>query len=286
MTAFLFLGIAFTFTIVNRLYAKRTLNSLDTYGVTILSNIFCTLVLLPYALYKLPEILAIPFEQLTLIFILGILWAIIAWLINASVALNDFSFKEIIRQTRVIFVVLGGVVFLGESLTTLDIFGIGAIILSAIIISWRKTSLREHLTSKPIVFAWLSSLLVAIATLLEKQVVMDVDVLTYAFLGAFALPTIFLLPFLTQKRRIVVKNLLTQHKIEITLFSSFMLTAFVAGLFVYKLLPISIAYPLIQSATVFSVLIGTTIFEGNHQWKRKGVAAVIAILGVILIQIP
>lgn len=286
MTAFLFLGIAFVFTIVNRLYAKKTLNELDTFGVTILTNLFCALVLLPYALYTLPEILALSFEQSVLIFILGILWAIIAWVMNASIALNDFSFKEIIRQTRVIFVVVGGVVFLGETLSPFDILGIGAIIVSAIIISWRKTSLKQHMTSKPIILAWLSALLVAIATLLEKQVVMDVDVLTYAFLGAFALPTIFLLPFLNKTRRAACVHLLTNHKIEITLFSSFMLVAFVAGLFVYQMLPISIAYPLIQTATVFSVLIGTTIFEGNHQWKRKVIAAIVAILGVILIQIP
>lgn len=286
MTAFLFLGIAFVFTIVNRLYAKRTLNALDTYGVTILSNIFCTLVLLPYAIYKLPDIIVLTSKQLGLILILGILWAIIAWVINASVALNDFSFKEIIRQTRVIFVVVGGVVFLGETLSILDTFGIGAIILSTIIISWRKTTLREHITSKPILLAWLSSILVAVATLIEKQVVMDVDVLTYAFLGAFALPTIFLLTFLNQRRKLACVDLLNNHKIEIILFSSFMLTAFVAGLFVYKFLPISIAYPLIQSATVFSVLIGTTLFEGNHHWKRKVFAAIIAIIGVSLIQIP
>jgi drug/metabolite transporter (DMT)-like permease len=285
MTAFLFLGIAFVFTIVNRLYAKRTLNKLDIYGVTILSNLFCVLVLIPYALYNLPEIIALPAEKIVLIFILGILWALIAWVMNASIALNDFSFKEIIRQTRVIFVVAGGVVFLGETLSLFDSFGIGAIILSAIIISWRKTTLRQHLTSKPILLAWLSVLLVAIATLLEKQVVMEVDVLTYAFLGAFALPTFFLLLFLTRERRFACVNLLTNHKLEITLFSSFMLVAFIAGLFVYQMLPISIAYPLIQSATVFSVVIGTTIFEDNHQWKRKVVAAIIAIIGVVLIQI-
>jgi drug/metabolite transporter (DMT)-like permease len=113
---------------------------------------------------------------------------------------------------------------------------------------------------------------------------MEVDVLTYTFF-AFALPTIFLLPFLTQKRRANTRVLLTHHKTELILFSTFMLTAFTAGLFVYKLLPISIAYPLIQSATVFSVVIGTALFEQNHHWKRKVLAALIAILGVILIQL-
>ncbi len=285
MTALLFLGIAFVFTIVNRLYAKKTLNALDTYGITILSNTFCTLVLLPYAIYKLPEIVSLPPTQLGLILVLGLLWAIIAWVINASIALNDFSFKEIIRQTRVVFVVVGGVVFLGETLAPLDILGIGAVILSAIIISWKKISFREHLTSKPILLAWISSLLVAVTALLEKHLLMEVDVLTYTFF-AFALPTIFLLPFLTEKRREATKVLIAHHKTEIALFSTFMLVAFTAGLFVYKLLPISIAYPLIQSATIFAVLIGTWIFENNHHWKRKAFASLIAILGVVLIQTP
>lgn len=283
MTAFVFLGIAFFFTIVNRLYAKKTLNALDTYGVTILSNIFCALVLLPYTLYTLPNIAALPLSQLGLMFVLGLLWAIIAWVINASIALNDFSFKEIIRQTRVVFVVLGGVIFLDETLALLDVLGIGAIIVSAIIVSWKKISFREHFTSKPILLAWISSLLVAITTLLEKHLLMEVDVLTYTFF-AFALPTLFLLPFLTQKRRMATRVLLAHHKTELALFSTCMFIAFTAGLFVYKLLPISIAYPLIQSATVFAVLIGTWYFENNHHWKRKAFAALIAILGVVLIQ--
>ncbi|MFI0478899.1 MAG: EamA family transporter [Candidatus Rhabdochlamydia sp.] len=285
MIASIVLGIAFVFTIVNRLYAKKTLNALDIYGVTILSNIFCTLVLLPYAIYKLPEIIRLPREQIGLILLLGILWSIIAWAMNASIALNDFSFKEIIRQTRVIFVVLGGVLIFGESLSILDTLGIGAIVVSTLIISWNKASLREHLTSKPILLAWMTSLLIAITTLLEKYLVMRVDVLTYTFLGAFALPTIILLLFFSEKRAVATKKLLLNHKVEIVLFSSFMLISFTAGLFAYKLLPISIAYPLIQSATVFAIVIGTALFEENYQWKRKLVAACTAIGGVLLIQI-
>lgn len=284
MTAFVFLGIAFVFTIVNRLYAKKTLNALDTYGVTILSNTLSALVLLPYALYKLPEILALPASTLFQTLTLGVLWAMSVWSMNASIALNDFSFKEVIRQSRVMFVVLGGVLLLGETITALDMVGIGAIILSAIIVSWKKASLRDHLTSKPILLAWLSSLLIAIATLLEKQLLMEVEVFTYACF-AFALPSLFLSLFLTQKRRSAIGVLFRHHKMEIVLFSSFLFIAYMSSLFAYKLLPISIAYPLIQSATVFAVIIGTALFENNHHWKRKAFAAFIAILGVVLIQL-
>lgn len=285
MTALIVLAVAFSFTIINRLYAKKTLNQFDAYGVTVLSNVFCTLVLLPYAVYKIPEILTLSPKQWSLMIVLGVLWAVTAWIINVSISLNDFSFKEIIRQTRVVFVVLGGVIFFGEHLTYLDILGILAIIVSSIVISWRGVPLKEQLTSKPILLAWISSLLVATITLLEKWLIADVDVVLYSFIGAFAIPSIILLLFLNGPRRIAARSLLVSHKIKIALFSSFMLVAFVSGVYLYKILPISIAYPLIQSATVFTVVIGTFIFEDNKDWARKLLAALIAVLGVILIKL-
>lgn len=285
MTALIVLAVAFSFTIINRLYAKKTLNQLDAYGVTVLSNVFCTLVLLPYAIYKIPEILTLSPKQWSLMFVLGALWAVTAWVINVSISLNDFSFKEIIRQTRVVFVVLGGVIFFGEYLTYLDMLGILAIIVSSVVISWRGVPLKEQLTSKPILLAWISSLLVATITLLEKWLIADVDVVLYSFIGAFAIPSIILLLFLNGSRRIAARSLLVSHKIKIALFSSFMLVAFVSGVYLYKILPISIAYPLIQSATVFTVVIGTFIFEDNKDWGRKLIAALIAVLGVIFIKL-
>ena len=285
MTALIVLAVAFSFTIINRLYAKKTLNQLDAYGVTVLSNVFCTLVLLPYAIYKIPEILTLSPKQWSLMIVLGALWAVTAWVINVSISLNDFSFKEIIRQTRVVFVVLGGVIFFREHLTYLDTLGILAIIVSSIVISWRGIPLKEQLTSKPILLAWVSSLLVATITLLEKWLIADVDVVLYSFIGAFAIPSIILLLFLNGSRRVAAKSLLVNHKLKIALFSIFMLVAFVSGVSLYKILPISIAYPLIQSATVFTVVIGTFIFEDNKDWSRKLLAALIAVLGVILIKL-
>ena len=283
MTAVGFLFLAFVFTIANRLYAKHTLNKYDVFAVTILSNAVCAVVLFPFFLQAFPTTPSLLTSQMMLIAFLGFLWAIAAWTVNASVAMNDFSFKEIIRQTRVVWVVLAGVLLLGEQLGPKEAVGITFIIASVFIISYKRISFREHISSRPILLAWFSAALVAFITVLEKILLMNTEVLTYA-LFAFLLPSIFLVPFLNKKRLLEVRGILDSHKRELLIFSILMLGAYYTGISAYKLLPISIAYPVIQSSTVFGVLIGTALFEQSQHLGKKVLAAVIAVIGVLIIQ--
>jgi multidrug transporter EmrE-like cation transporter len=64
-----------------------------------------------------------------------------------------------------------------------------------------------------------------------------------------------------------------------------MMISFFAILMSYKLLPISVAYPLIQSSTVVGVLIGTFLFEEGKDWRKKLFATLVAIAGVIVIKL-
>jgi multidrug transporter EmrE-like cation transporter len=64
-----------------------------------------------------------------------------------------------------------------------------------------------------------------------------------------------------------------------------MMITFSLGIASYAYFPISIAYPIIQSASVFAVLIGTRVFEDNLHLVRKGIAAALSIAGLVLIQL-
>lgn len=282
MTITLLIGSAFLLTIANRLYSKYSLNVHDTYALTVTSNLIAAGLFLPVVWNELPSVFFYSQVQILFILILGLLWAFAAWLINASIAQNDFSFKEIIRQTRIIIVVIAGVFFLGEELAFPDIVGIAFIIASVFIISYRRVSLREHLRSKPIILAWSSAILIAFITILEKIMVTHTPVEVYTFF-AFALPGIFLLVFMNTRRVNIAKDIVVHHTKQLFIFSALMLATFYVTLLTYKSLPISLAYPIIQSATVFSVCIGTYLFEQSTHIKRKVIASAVAVAGVLII---
>lgn len=284
--AFLLVALAFVSNIANRLYSKYTLNNIEAYSVTIISNAVCAIVLLPVVLYLNKGFVSFSSYEWYLVILLGILWTVGAWVMNASIALNDFSFKEIIRQTRVLMVVFGGVFLLGETLTAYDSIGIALIILSVFVISYKKFTWREHISSKPLVMAWASAFLVAAITLLEKTLLSTttVGVFEYA-LFAFGIPALLLSLLMNSARVVLVQKIFSDHKKELTIFSALMLIVYCATIATYKYLPVSIAYPIIQSSTVISVVIGTWIFEKNHHAGRKIFAAAIAIVGVIIIQL-
>ncbi len=284
ITAF-FIALAFVSNIANRLYSKYTLNRLDTYAVTLLSNAACAIFLFPVLLY-MGNHFSFSVNEWVFVISLGTLWTLTAWVMNASIAQNDFSFKEIIRQTRVLMVVFGGIFILGETVNRYDGVGILFIVLSVFVISYKKFTFKDHISSKPILLAWLSAFLVAIIALLEKTMFLttDVGILEYSFF-AFGIPALFLLLFMNAERVKNVNMVLRESKLKLALFSGLMLIVYCASLAVFKMLPISIAYPLIQSSSVISVLIGTWMFEENKQAGRKFFAAMLAITGVIIIQI-
>ncbi len=283
MSIFLLIPLAISFTVANRLFSKYTLDKHDIFALTLLTNIVSALLVLPFAWTSLSDVRYFTVSQYVLILMLGILWTVTAWIMNISISLNDFSFKEIIRQTRVIFVVLMGVFFLGETLSFGDVLGIGIIIAAVFLVSTKKISFREHVTSKPLLFAWISSFLVAIITVLEKVVLNSTSALVCAFF-AFSIPSIFLLAFMNRKRVGEVKELITKQTRDVVIFGVLMLCAYYFAIATYQALPISIAYPIIQSATIFGVVIGTILFEEKKHLLRKFVAACVVVLALFIMK--
>lgn len=275
---------AFIFTIINRLYTKYVLFKMDSFGLAILTNAVCAVLVFPFLIYFYPSWYSLTQLEFLIILILGILWAYVAWIGNLSIAQNNFSFKEIIRQTRVIWVVLAGIFLLGESISKIDLLGIALVILSVYIISYKHVSFKEHVTPGPVLLAWSVALVAALIVILEKVILASVPVTVYAFY-VYILPTLFLLPFCKKENLLNTKKIFLVHKKEAIICSLLMLASYFAALYSYQNFPISISYPIIQSSTVFGVLVGTYLFEDNKDIKKKIFAVIVAIVGVILIKL-
>lgn len=283
MSPFVYAFLAFVCTIANRLLQKRLLFKIDAFSLGLIANILGALLLLPFVYREIPEIQNLSYGLLGLITLTQILWTYVTWAGNISVAQNHFSFKEMIRQTRIIWVVLAGIFLLGETLRLSDIAGIILILVSVYIISWKTTSFRAHISSKPILLAWSIAFIGAVITILEKTILNSTSVLLYAFLS-YVLVSIFMAVFLTATRMKNMQSMIRQFPKGILISGILMVFTYYTTLKAYQLLPISIAFPLIQSSTVVGVLIGTFLFEESKGWKQKILAAVIAVCGVLIIK--
>jgi drug/metabolite transporter (DMT)-like permease len=283
MSPFVYAFLAFVLTIANRLLQKHILFKVDGFALGLIANILGALILFPFVYVKLSDIQNLSYGLLGLIVLTQIFWTYVTWAGNISVAQNDFSFKEMIRQTRIIWVVLAGVFLLGEKLHLSDVVGIGLILVSVYIISWKTVSLRSHISSKPILLAWSIAVMGAVITIMEKTILNSTSVLLYVFIS-YVLVSIFLALFLTRLRIKKIQSVLNTHLLVVLVSSIVMVLTYYTTLKAYQLLPISIAFPLIQSSTVVGVLIGTFLFEENKGWKQKAFAALVAVSGVLIIR--
>lgn len=285
ISPFSFVFLAFIFTIVNRLYTKKILFKLDSFSTALLTNFVGGIIVLIFFHKDLPKILELSQTQAWLILLAGILWTYIAWIGNLSIAQNNFSFKEIIRQTRIIWVVLAGIFLLGETLAWKDLLGIFMIISSVYIISFKEISFRQHVSSGPILLAWSVAFVAALIAVLEKIILTNynTNVNIYSFL-MYLFPTVFLVFFLNKRRINLTIEIIKNDYGKIFFTSCFMAVSYYTALMSYKLLPISLAYPLIQTSTVIGVLVGTFLFEDGKDWPKKSFASIVAICGVLIIK--
>jgi drug/metabolite transporter (DMT)-like permease len=210
MSPFIYAFLAFILTIANRLLQKHILFKVDGFALGLIANILGALILFPFAYGKLSDIQDLSYGLLGFIVLTQIFWTYVTWAGNISVAQNDFSFKEMIRQTRIIWVVLAGVFLLGETLHLSDMIGIGLILVSVYIISWKTVSLRSHISSKPILLAWSIAVMGAVITIMEKTILNSTSVLLYVFIS-YVLVSVFLAFFLTRIRVKKIQLVLNTH---------------------------------------------------------------------------
>lgn len=284
MSAYTFLFLAFTFGIANRLYHKHVLYRLDSFTLALTSNLPGTLIILPFAWSQFPELLNLTAYEITLVLVTGILWSYVMWVGNITTAISNLSFQEVIRQTRTIWVVLGGVLLLGETLTLTDTFGILLIIFSIFIISYQQFSFREQISPRTLLLSLSVTFVAGVIALLEKIIVTNLPVALYTLL-AYLSTTVCFFFFLNKERISKINFHAKNYKKEILFCGIFMLLTYYFGLKAYQLLPVSIAYPIIQSSTVVAVLLGTYFFEENKNIFRKLCAAVCAVVGILIIKL-
>lgn len=283
MAAYLFLFLAFTFLILNRLYSKHILNTVDSFTLAFLINIPGIIIFFPFVIKHQVELYNLSLPLIALIITTCVLWSYVLWAGNVAIKTSSFSIQEIIRQTRIIWVVLGGIFILGEKPSMFDVIGITVIIASVFMTALPSISIKKFSIPKVHFLTLSVAFVTGIIILFEKIIVTHVNVELYTFL-AYVLTPLALSFFLNKYRLTTMYFHIRNHPAELAISSIIILIMYYCGLKAYELLPISIAYPIIQSSIVIAILIGTYLFEDKKDIVRNVLISLCVVAGILIIK--
>ncbi len=273
------LSIAFTvgFNIISRVSLSATKHES---AYTILWQLFCAL-LVPFFL---------PFDRFSidasarvlLLFALSVvLWALVDAFLFSSFKYEEASVLSAIFPLNYVFTFAVSVVFLHSAIHSTIVIGFLIIMTASLLIGLHYMRVRP---SKGIIFALLYSLFQGVALGFNSEVVKSFSIPPYMF-AAFLFPAIanlfiFLRPKVSELRyelRVQWKKILLNAAVmDISFF--FLLKAFELG-------NVPQVVALSASSTLLTALAGIVILKEDSHVALKILAAVLATLGIILVQL-
>ena len=267
--------------VLNKLYAKITVKNVDPIALTILGNLFAAIVFLPFV-YK--DILNFNFDiyQILIIIFGGLCWTVTGLVSNISVKKADVSLREPMLALRVIIVSLLAYLFLQEVFDTQKIIFTFMIFLGVFIAGWRGGK-NFDFHSEGSKWVFLSIITMAFSVFFDKLGATQVGVEFYTW-------CMYFIPFVLQSVKIPslqkeIKEILTNHRFNFIILSSSMALTYWSQIKLYSLLPISVAYQIIQFGSILTILAAVIFLGERDNLNRRLLGSAIAILGVILFKL-
>lgn len=283
MESSILLFITFTLVIfvINKIYAKITVQNVDPVALTILNNLFAVVVFLPFV-YK--DVISFDFDTSKLLIIIlgGLCWTVTGLVSNISIKKVDVSFREPMLALRVIVVSLLAFIFLGELFDLNKVLFISLIFFGVFISGWRggKKFDFHGEGSRWVLF---SIITMSLSVFFDKLGASKVGVELYTW-------CMYLIPLIIQSYKAPqlkkeMKEILTTHLLNFLILSVTLVLGYWSQIKLYSLLPISVAYPVIQFGSVLTIIAAIVFLGERTNLKMRLTGSFIAILGVILFKL-
>jgi drug/metabolite transporter (DMT)-like permease len=275
---FVYIIIAIACATASRLLHRYVLKETEAYAYSLLTQVIASIVLLPFALSKF----ALPTEPRAWIAmaISAGLWSAIAVSAYIAYKKTEVSIKDPIGQSKVIWALLLGILFLGEQAGLFRILGTLTIFVGISILLWHPERRLGRLTDPGVRWTLGNALLAATVAVVDKYALQWFVPEVYMFFAYF-FPIFILLLFLPGRSK-HVRHLLQRH----TLIAPLAIVLGVAEYFfvitAYTIADLTLVFPLLQLRTLTVALCGILILrEREHLWQRI-LATVIIVAGAII----
>ena len=275
LIAYLILGVIFV-----QSYKVATRNLKNAGALTILLEFIGTVTVLfaiPFFEMKFPT------DPKVYIFLtLAIVFYAINDRLNTTVRSGmEASTFSIIKQLSSVFMIFAGILFFKEEFILNKFIGAILIILSNVLIFYKKERTKPN---KYVLLGILANLFYAIALFLDVNISESFNLPIYVAIS-LGLPTILI----ALAERIKPKEIINEFKVGNK--SAILLTAItwsymiLAQLRAYQLGNVSIVAPLCALTVILNVIVGYIFLKEKDNLVRKIISAFLIILGIILIKV-
>ena len=198
--------------------------------------------------------------------------------VRSGIEASTFS---IIRQLSTVFMIFAGLIFLKEPFILNKFIGAILIILSNILIFYKK---GEGKPNKYIILGIISNICYTIALFLDVNISNNFNLPFYV---AISLGVPAILIFIIEKVKISdIKNELKNgNKKAIIITGITWALSIIAQLRAYQLGDVSIVAPLCSLAVILNVIVGYLFQKERENMPKKIVAAILIVLGIVLIKV-
>lgn len=268
------------YVIYTQYYKIAANNTKNDGALTILLQLLSGLILLiliPIFKFKLPS------NLLTYIFlIIACLFYAFSDRTNTTArrGLNVSTFS-ILNQLSTVFIIIFGVIFLKETLIIKKIIGAGLIIFGNIISIYKS---KEKSWDKYCLYGLIGNLSLAIAVTIDVEISEEFNLPLYVSF-TLIVPAILLILI----ERIKLKDIINEYKIGSK--KAILIVCLIWGiteitiLRAYQLGSVAVVAPLSSIKTLLNVFVAHFIFKESDSLAKKIIAAIIVILGVVIINI-
>jgi drug/metabolite transporter (DMT)-like permease len=278
-TAILFILLAIFFSTISKILFRHVLKETDTYAFTFVNQIISMLLFLPLLIFNF-SMPSNPQGWIALI-IAGGIWASTVFIGNLSYKYSEVSIRESLSQTRIIWVLLFGVLFLNESITLSGIIGIFTIFFGLGLLLWHPERKLGRIYDKKVLIVLLGAFMISIATIADKYVLRFFSPEVYSFFSCL-IPFLALSFFLKGKTP-HIKHLFKHRGVTAILAIAFSAVSYYFVLLIFSSTNITIAYPILQAGILFTVIGGIIFMKERENITQKIIASIIVIVGTIII---
>jgi drug/metabolite transporter (DMT)-like permease len=282
MASFWIIAVAVILNTVNKLYTKFAIHKTDSFTFLLAINVLAGILSFPILLINFNQAVVLTWWQIFIMFCVGGLWSLNGYLAHLTIEKSEVSVREPLTQLQIVWATLSGIFFFKEVITTQQFFGIILILISGMVLVYKKGVTQNFSKEKHLFLILVYTLFTAFVAAMEKFVMSFTTPEVFMFFSYFS-TSILLIPFISTN----LQNVRQSIKYKGVLFWGGLLTfiTYIATLYVYKNFDFAISYPLLKIATPLTAVAGILLFNEKKNLGRKIVAIVLATLGVVLIKV-
>ncbi len=279
-TILILISITILLSVITKILHKYVLKETNPYAYALITQIISGIIFIPFVLLSKFSFPNSPKAWIILL-VAGILWALVALTIFISYKDTEVSIRDPLSQTRLIWALVLGILFLKESVTSLRVIGTIVIFFGISLLLWHPERKFGRLSDPGIRWTFIAAILSALVAIADKFALRYFDVAIYGLL-VYIIPSIVLL-FFIKKRTQHVTNLFKKRGFYVILGITFSALTYYFTLRTFAVADVTLVYPLLQLGILLTVISGIIFLkEREHLWQ-KIISAILVLIGTIII---